>query len=100
AGWYDVMLTVQSGMCFDDTTISIYVQVPEVSIHIPLDSICHFPVDVPLSATANATIASYVWIMPSGETSTEATPTDSYIYSETEYSINEATRPGAIVEII
>ncbi len=100
AGWYNVTLTVNNGQCQDDTTIAIYVQVPTVSIHIPLDTVCQYPVTYQLSAIGSHPIATYNWVLPSGVTSPLASPTDTYTYPETEYQINELGHPGANLSII
>jgi gliding motility-associated-like protein len=93
-GWYDVTLTVQSGQCQDDTTISIYVEVPMVSISFPHDTICEFPFPYQLSATGSAG-ATYQWTLPNGMVSTDPVVNDTLWYDELEYSINNA-RNGTI----
>jgi len=106
-GWFDVTLTVQSGPCQDDTTISVYVQIPTVSISFPHDTICEFPFPYQLTANSNSSIASYTWNLPSGNTATEPMVNDTIQmvndtiqYEELEYSINKAVNGIISVEVI
>lgn len=95
AGWYDVTLTVNNNQCQDDTTISIYVQVPTVIVNIVPAIVCQYPVTFQVSAIPSHPVATYFWTLPDGTTSSQATASGSYTYQETEYLINQPQFPTA-----
>lgn len=87
-GFYDVTLTLQSGNCTDDTTITLFVQVPAINITAPSDTVCDFPYSVSPTVTTTYPIANYAWAFPGGVTSSDPTPTEEVLYYEDEYTIN------------
>lgn len=98
-GFYDVTLTLQSGNCTDDTTITIFVQVPTVSITVPNDTVCNYPYVVTATATGSDPIASYEWTFPGGTTSTDSSPTAELLYYEDEYTVNLLYDPDVLLTI-
>jgi gliding motility-associated-like protein len=91
SGWKDVTISVQSGDCVDDSTISVYVEVPEAFIDLSVDTICQFPGAFEATGIANYAIALYDWILPSGNSSSLPVVSEDVDIIETYYSINQAT---------
>jgi gliding motility-associated-like protein len=89
AGNYDVTLTVSSGTCTADTTITITVQIPTVDINISNDTICQFPFNLVVNPIASAPVSDYTWTLPDGTQETGTPLTQEIIYPELEYTINE-----------
>jgi len=87
-GDYDVTLTVSSGTCTADTTITITVQIPTIQMNLPLDTICQFPFDLNITPTVNATVQEYTWQLPNTETVTGSPLNYELLYPELEYTIN------------
>lgn len=99
-GWYDVTLTVNSGQCIADTTISIYVQIPTVEIIVPQDLVCGSPFEVTASAESDYDIETYNWISPNFNLYNTPTFTETIFYSESEYSINYTQTPDFQLTIV
>lgn len=89
AGDYDVTLTVSSGTCTADTTITITVQIPTVDINLSNDTICQFPFDLSVTPIASDPVSDYNWTLPDGTNATGIPLNQEIIYPELEYTINE-----------
>ncbi|MFY7730326.1 MAG: PKD domain-containing protein, partial [Flavobacterium sp.] len=88
AGEYDVTLTVTSGTCTADTTITIIVQIPTVDINLSNDTICEFPFDLSVSPIASDPVSEYNWTLPDGTTVSGSPLNEEILYPELEYTIN------------
>ncbi len=88
-GVYEVTLTVSSGTCTAESTITINVQIPTVSLNLSSDVICQFPFDLVVNPVVSAPVSEYNWTLPNGDQETGVPLVQELLYPELEYTINE-----------
>lgn len=88
-GTYNVTLNVRSGNCTDDTTITIVVEEPTADFVVDPTFSCNDTVLFQLT-DLSVGASDYFWVLPSGNTSTQQNPIDTFIYprQDTIYTID------------